>query len=144
MGARYVSFILGGGKYCIPVNQVVQILRHENVLDIPKAPRFVAGVVNLRGDIVPVVDLRERFGIAKPQDKKRERIVVTSLGGRPYGLLVDEVRELVDIPDEEITPDAGAAFGERPEFIRAAARRGDSLVFFLDLERVLSAEGAKA
>ena len=143
MGARYVSFVLGGGKYCIPVSLVVQILRHENVLDIPKAPRFVAGVVNVRGDIIPVVDLRERFGIPKPQDRKRERIVVTSQAGRTYGLLVDEVRELVDIGDEEITPDAGAAFGQRPEFISAVARRGDTLVFFLDLERVLSAEGEK-
>lgn len=144
MGTRYVSFILGGGKYCIPVGQVAQILRHENVLDIPKAPRFVAGVVNLRGDIVPVVDLRERFGVPKTQEKKKERIVVTSQGGRLYGLLVDEVRELVDIQDAEITPDAGSAFGQRPEFIRAAARRGDTLVFFLDLERVLSADGVKA
>lgn len=143
MGARYVSFILGGGKYCVPVGQIVHIMRHENVLDIPKAPRFVAGVVNLRGDIIPVIDLRERFGIAKPQDKKRERIIVISQSGRTYGLLVDEVRELVDIPDGEITRDAGAAFGERPEFIRAAARSGDSLVFFLDVERVLSTDGGK-
>jgi purine-binding chemotaxis protein CheW len=144
MAARYVSFVLGEGKYCVPVDRVVQILRHENVLDIPKAPRFVAGVVNLRGDIIPVVDLRERFGIPKPQDKKKERIVVTSQGGRTYGLLVDEVRELVDISGDEITQDAGAAFGQRPEFISAVARRGDTLVFFLDLERVLSAEGAKS
>jgi purine-binding chemotaxis protein CheW len=138
MGSRYVSFILGDGRYGIPVDQVVQILRHENVLDIPKAPRFVVGVVNLSGVIVPVVDLRERFGIARSQDRKKERIVVTTQAGRTCGFLVDEVRELVEFEEGDIRKDEGTERGARPEFISAMAKRGDALVLFLDLQRVLS------
>lgn len=65
MRKRYVSFTLGTGRYCIPVDQVVQILRPENILEVPKAPPFVDGVINLRGDVIPIVNLRARLGIRR-------------------------------------------------------------------------------
>ena len=102
MRKRYVSFSLAGGRYCIPVDQVLQILRLEDLIQIPKPPPYVEGVINLRGDIIPVVSLRARLEItggeaAAPgaQDQRKRRVVITRVGGKPYGLDVDEVRQRI-------------------------------------------------
>jgi purine-binding chemotaxis protein CheW len=144
MGKRYVSFSLGSGSYCIPVDRVLQILRLENLLEIPKPPPYVEGVINLRGEIIPVVNLRERLEIARqeraaPKDSRRRRVIITRVGARTYGLDVDEVREIVDIEDAGITSDATMLFGARADFILGIARREEQLYMMLDLARVFSA-----
>lgn len=145
MGKRYVSFSLAAGSYCIPVDQVLQILRLENLLEIPKPPPYVEGVINLRGDIIPVVNLRERLEIArtekgelKPSDPHKRRVIITRVGTRSYGLDVDEVREIVDIDEAGITSDATMLFGARADFILGIARHEESLFMLLDLSRVFS------
>ncbi|MGA2480631.1 MAG: chemotaxis protein CheW [Spirochaetia bacterium] len=146
MGKRYVSFSLASGSYCIPVDQVLQILRLENLLEIPKPPPYVEGVINLRGEIIPVVNLRERLEIApqehaapKGGDGRKRRVIIARLGTRSYGLDVDEVREIVDIDDAGITSDATMMFGARADFIIGIARRDEHLYMLLDLARVFSA-----
>jgi purine-binding chemotaxis protein CheW len=139
LGKRHVSFSLGSSSYCVPVDQVVQILRFENILPIPKAPPYVVGVVNLRGDVLPVVDLRTRFGLAGDDQLRKRRIVVVQLGKRYYGMLVDEVKEIVELAQDAAAEDAASFFGERPEFVQAVARRGESLFLVLDLARIFSA-----
>ena len=146
MNKRYVSFSLAGGRYCVPVDQVLQILRLENLMEIPKAPPYVEGVVNLRGDIIPVVSLRQRLGIQKDErgerrepDARKRRVVITRVGSRSYGLDVDEVREIVEIDDSSISTDATTMLGVRAEFVQGIARRDESLYILLDLPRVFSA-----
>jgi purine-binding chemotaxis protein CheW len=144
MGKRYVSFSLASGSYCIPVDQVLQILRLENLLEIPKPPPYVEGVINLRGDIIPVVNLRQRLEIAPQEpaagaDTRKRRIIIARVGTRSYGLDVDDVREIVDIEDAGITSDATMLFGARAEFILGIARREEHLYMMLDLSRVFSA-----
>jgi len=150
MKARYLSFIVGTGRYCVPVDQVIQIVRPEGVLRVPTAPGFVTGVINLRGDVVPVVDLTKRLGMpgetalppAGGRNAARARIVVTTVGSRSCGLAVDEVREIVDIDEsEESDGESGTPEDEsaRRQFIRGAAYRDGSLFLILDLQRVLSA-----
>lgn len=153
MRNRYVSFSVGSGRYCIPVDQVVQIVRPENILDVPKAPSYVDGAINVRGDVIPVVNLRARLGIRQEArgeragspasaDRKgaaRARIVVTRVGSRSCGLAVDEVSEIVDIDDEGIQSDASEAPGKHPELLRGIARRDSAAYFVLDLPRVVSA-----
>jgi purine-binding chemotaxis protein CheW len=141
MGRRYVSFTLGSGRYCVPVDEVLQILRHENVMEIPKAPPFVEGVINLRGDVVPVVNLRERLSVAGDAEAKKPRIVVTQVEGRMYGLAVDEVRDVVEIDDAAVHDDQGSPFGVCSEFIRGIAKRGDSLYMVLDLPGIFRSGG---
>ena len=103
VGRRFVSFGIGGSRWCFPVAAVVQIVRHENVHDLPNAQAPVAGVITLHGDVVPVVDLRERLALEPSSDDgaggKKRRILVVRLAGRAYGILVDEVRELVDLEE---------------------------------------------
>jgi purine-binding chemotaxis protein CheW len=143
MRKRYVSFALGGGRYGVPVDQVVQILRLEGLIEIPKPPPFVMGVLNMRGDIIPVVSLRARLELpadkaARPAvDPRKRRVVITRVGGRPYGLDVDEVREIVEFDDGAIT-EAASAFGGRAEFLLGIARREEELYMILDLARVLA------
>ncbi len=141
MGKRHVSFILGAGSYCVPVDQVVQILRNENVLAIPKAPPFVVGVVNLRGDVLPVVDLRTRLGMPADEGIRRRRIIVVQLAKRSYGMLVDEVKEIVELEEDAVTEEAATLFGVRAEFVRAVARRGQGMYLLLDLPRIFSSGG---
>jgi len=139
MKARYLSFILGTGRYCVPIEQVMQIVRPEGILRVPTAPSFVTGVISLRGDVIPVVDLKQRLGIAAAaspppaagRSASRARIVVISAGNRSCGLAVDEVREIVDI-DEKTEEPAGR------QFIRGAAHRDGGLFLILDLQRVLA------
>jgi len=143
MNKRYVSFSLAGGRYCIPVDQVLQILRLENLMEIPKAPPYVEGVVNLRGDIIPVVGLRQRLEIQREDrrepDPRKRRIIIVRVGTRSYGLDVDEVREIVEIDDSSVATDATTVLGVRAEFVTGIARRDDSMYILLDLPRVFSA-----
>jgi purine-binding chemotaxis protein CheW len=103
VGRRFVSFGIGGSRWCLPVADVVQIVRHENVHALPHAEAPVTGVITLHDDVVPVVDLRARLASECSADTqtaaKKRRILVVRLGGRPYGVLVDEVRELVDLEE---------------------------------------------
>ena len=143
MGKRYVSFSLAATRYCVPVDQVMQILRLENLIEVPKPPPYVEGVINLKGDIVPVVSLRARLEIAAPglpvqRDPRKKRIIITRMGGRMYGLDVDEVNEVVDIDEAGISQDATTLMGVRAELILGIARgAGDVLYLVLDLPHVL-------
>ncbi len=154
MRNHYVSFSVGSGRYCVPVDQVVQIVRPENILDVPKAPSYVDGAINVRGDVIPVVNLRARLGLrpearveraaagAASTDRKaasRARIVVTRVGNRSCGLAVDEVSEIVDIDDDGIQSDASEARAKHPELLRGIAHRDSTPYFVLDLPRVVSA-----
>ncbi len=132
-GGRFVSLLLGATGFCIPVDQVLQIVRRENVLGIPKAPPFVTGVINLRGDVVPVIDLHVRLGIPDVGGR-RKRIVVVGLGSRSYGLMVDEVREIVEAAEDELVEEPSA----RSEFTRGFIRRGEGSLHVLDLSRIVS------
>jgi purine-binding chemotaxis protein CheW len=146
MGKRYVTFALAAGRYCVPVDQVHQIIRLENLIPIPKPPPYVEGVINLRGDIIPVIDLGNRLGIPPATrtgpiepEQRRRRVIIVRLGARSYGLDVDEVREIVDIDEATITGDATTLFGARAEFVLGIARREESVYIVLDLPQVLAA-----
>jgi purine-binding chemotaxis protein CheW len=142
MSTRHVSFVLAGGSYCLPVDRVVQILRNENVLHVPKAPPFVVGVVNLRGDVIPVLDLRMRLGLPAEDSGRRRRILVAQLGKRSYGLLVDEVREIVELEEGAVSEDSATLFGARSPYVSAVARKGEALYLLLDLAAALAPQQA--
>jgi purine-binding chemotaxis protein CheW len=145
MGKRYVSFSLAEARYCIPVDEVMQILRLENLIAIPKPPPYVEGVINLKGDIVPVVSLFTRLEISAAEgapakiqpDPRKRRVLIIRLGSRSYGLDVDEVNEIIDIDEAAIEHDATTLLGVRAELISGIARRGDALYMVLDLPKVL-------
>lgn len=144
MGRRFVSFGIGDSRWCLPVAEVVQIVRHENVHALPHADAPVMGVITLHDDVVPVVDLRERLAPppaagALAADRKR-RILVVRLGGKPYGILVDEVRELVDLEEHR---DAEAA-APLADYAAGSASRDAETLPILDLGRAMQGGGRPA
>jgi purine-binding chemotaxis protein CheW len=146
MRTRHLSFVLGTDRYCVPVDQVMQIVRPEGILQVPTAPAFVSGVINIRGDVVPVVDLKARLGInGTPDDApagsrvaSRSRIIVVTAGNRSCGLAVDEVREIVDIDESLDRVEAPAETEARTQFVRSVAHRDGGPFRILDLQRVIS------
>jgi len=138
-----VSFGIGGSRWCLPVADVVQIVRNENVHALPHAQAPVAGVITLHDDVVPVVDLRERLAAERPADaavaEKRRRILVVRFGGKTCGILVDEVRELVDLEEHR---DAGAA-APLADCAAGSASRGEVSLPILDVVRAMQGGGGR-
>jgi purine-binding chemotaxis protein CheW len=138
MSRKFVGFTLDRVRYGIPVDTVVQIIRDEHVIPVPTGPLFVAGVLNLRGEVIPIVDLRHRFGLAAAKEIKKRRIIVVRIDERNYGLLVDSVREILDIEDERVSTEATSLFGIKLEFVLGYAKVEDELLVLLDIAKVLT------
>ncbi len=133
---QFLSFRVGGEEYAIDILSVQEIRGHTAITTLPQTAPWVRGAMNLRGVIVPVFDLQQRFG-AGPVDYNRfSVIIVVSLGGRQVGLLVEGVNDVIDLPPEVIEPppDMGAASG--PSFVQGLGRHGERLLILLDLQQV--------
>jgi purine-binding chemotaxis protein CheW len=146
MTTHYVSFLLGADRYCVPVDEVVQIVRPEGILRVPKAPSFISGVINIRGDVIPVIDLKARLGVRGTSERdsaggrsaSRARIIVITAGNRSFGLAVDEVREIVDIDESLDRTEMPLENPARAPFIHGAAAHDGGTFLILDLLRVIS------
>ncbi len=138
MGEKYVVFQIGEGHYSIPLEEVSQIIRYENVTDVPTAPAFVDGVINVGGDVIPVVNLRTRFALKRVEITRKSRVIIVQKQDTRYGLLVDNVREILDLDQDSVAPEAASVFGMKSEFVRGIAKIRDYLLVLLDIFKVLS------
>lgn len=138
---QLVTFRLGQEEYAVNVAQVQEIVRLTTITAVPRSASYVEGVVNLRGRIVPVIDLACRFGLARRERSKTSRIVITEVGGRTVGMLVDAVSEVLRLEAGAIdaTPEMLQA-GIRADFITGIGKLDGRLLIMLDLPRVLSAQ----
>jgi purine-binding chemotaxis protein CheW len=141
---QYLTFSLSGGEYAIAVLRVREIIEHEPVTRVPSTPDFVRGVINLRGRVVPVVDLALKFGLEPNPVTKRTCIVIVeaeSGGDRVVmGVLADAVNQVVAFGAEEIEPPPSFGTPIRVDFLAGLGKLGDAFVLILDTDRVLSAE----
>ncbi|HOW64689.1 MAG TPA: chemotaxis protein CheW [Candidatus Paceibacterota bacterium] len=142
---KYLTFILGDEYYGIPVLKVREIIRLVPITLVPQMPEFIKGVVNLRGKIIPVVDLRLRFQLPNVQDTERTCIVVVqvAMAGRNHtamGLIVDAVEEVINIApgDIEETPDFGTKLDT--EYLLGMAKVKGKVKALLDIDRVIAAD----
>lgn len=110
------------------------------VTRVPNAPHHVDGVINLRGKVIPIIDLRCRFGMPRKEHDKHTRIVVVELSGRVLGFVVDAVREVLRIPRSVTEPPPSITGGVNEEYITAVGKLEDRLLILLDLEKVLGAD----
>ncbi len=141
-GARpYVIFRLGAEEYGLSIARVSSIIRYEIATPVPKAPHAVLGVINMRGRVIPIVDLCERLGRGKLVPSVRSRIIVVEAEAGSVGLAVDEASEVVAIPADSIgtAPDA-ALSAQTAEMIEGVADRAGRLVILLDLDRTVPRE----
>ena len=135
---QVVSFALGSEEYGVDIAQVQEINRMVAITHVPRAPHFMEGVINLRGQLIPIIDLRTRFGMPRTEHTKNTRIVVTEIGSKRVGMVVDSVSEVLRIPVEQIEDAPDLVAGVDTEYIRGVGKMGDRLIIMLDLGRVIS------
>ena len=141
---QLVSFNIGEEEFGVEILRVQEINRMMDVTRVPNAPEFVEGVINLRGKVIPVVDLRRRFGMESKQHDKNTRIIVVELAGKVVGFVVDAVREVLRIPRGVTEPPPALGGSTKDDYITAVGKLDDRLLILLDLEKVLSDGELKA
>jgi len=137
---RWVTFRLENEKYGINVMQVQEVLRVTEIAPVPGAPEYVLGIINLRGNVVTVIDTRKRFGLVSKDVDDATRIVIIEADEQVVGILVDSVAEVVDlrISDIETAPNVGTE--ESAKFIQGVASQEGELLIIIDLNRLLTDE----
>lgn len=134
-----VTFNLGE-QYGVPINQVQEIVRVGAITKVPNSPPFMDGVINLRGRVLPVLNLRKRLGIEEKPVTKASRIIVTEVGPKVIGLLVDAVSHVVKVPTESIDEAPEEVLDISTDFITGVCKLPRALVILLDLEKLLKRE----
>lgn len=141
---QYLTFIVAGEVFGIAIAHIKEILEHRDPTPVPMMPPFMRGVINLRGKVVPVVDLSARFYQQPGQTTRRSCFVILELNqeaaGQEIGVLVDAVSAVVDIPDEHIEPPPHFGARLRADFISGMGRMGERFVILLEVDKVLSIE----
>jgi purine-binding chemotaxis protein CheW len=135
---QVVSFKLGPEEYGVDIAQVQEINRMVTVTNVPRAPAFMEGVINLRGQLIPIIDLRTRFGMPRAEHTKNTRIVVTEVGTKRVGMVVDSVSEVLRLPLDAIEPAPDMISGVDTEYIRGVGKMNDRLIILLDLAKVVT------
>lgn len=141
---QLVTFVVGEEEFAVPILAVQEINRMMQITRVPQSPPFVEGVVNLRGKIIPVVDLRKRFGLADKENTGDNRIVVVEVSGRVIGFLVDRVNEVLRIHSKIIEPPPPMVCGIDSEYVQSVGKLDDRLLILLDLERLFAGEEVAA
>jgi purine-binding chemotaxis protein CheW len=140
---QFVSFVIAGEEFGVNILTVQEIIRPVEITRVPHAPDFVEGVINLRGRILPVIDLRTRFGFPSREQDDDMRIVVVEIGAQTIGFMTDSVQEVLRVDVTSIEPAPEIAVGIDAGYLRGVAKLEDRLLILLELENILSADEAK-
>jgi purine-binding chemotaxis protein CheW len=135
---RWVTFRLDNELYGINVLQVQEVLRYSEIVPVPGAPDFVLGIINLRGNVVTVIDTRKCFGLAPHETDDATRIVIIESGKQVAGLLVDSVAEVVNIMSSQVesAPDVGTT--ESAKYIQGIANHNKEILILVDVDKLLT------
>ncbi|HEY8484285.1 MAG TPA: chemotaxis protein CheW [Longimicrobiales bacterium] len=137
-GGKYLTFFLAGEEYGVEILKVHEIIGLLPITRVPRTPEFIRGVINLRGRVIPTVDLRLKFGMPMQEPTDQTCIVVVQVGGVQFGLIVDRVSEVLDIAEADVEdpPNFGADVDTR--FLLGVAKTAGRVRLLLDIDRVLS------
>ncbi len=137
---QFVSFTIGEETYGVPVLRVQEIVGISEITHVPKTLPFVKGVINLRGSVVPVIDMRKKFKMDKREYDATTVIIVVEISGRHIGMIVDSVSDVLNIPVKSIqdTPHFSAKI--ETDFIEAIGQTKDELVIILDVEKIITSD----
>lgn len=141
---QLVSFVLAGEEFAVDILAVQEINRMMDLTRVPQSPPEVEGVINLRGKIIPVVDLRKRFGLPAAERTEQSRIVVVEINKRVLGFLVDRVNEVLRIDRSIVEPAPRMVCSIESEFIAGVGKLEDRLLILLDLEKLFTHETVNA
>lgn len=141
-GRSVVAFRVAGQDYAIEITTVREIRGWTPATALPHAPAHVRGVINLRGQVVPILDLATRLGLPEPEPDPRHVVVIVTLGDRVQGLLVEAVSEILDVPEEAFHP--SPEIDGDSDLVPAVVTLGDRMLRYLDLRAVLGTGGVAA
>lgn len=140
---QFVVFKLGNEKYCIDILNVAGITECERITKVPDAPSYVLGVMSLRGDIIPIVDLKKKFKLKHVSDTEADRIILINLNDKTLGFLVDEANQVVKIQSEDIDPTPDILKGKDKDYISGIGKIDGEMYIILELEKVLAEDEAQ-
>ncbi len=146
--AQYLTFTLDQERYAVDIAKVREVLEFTTVTRVPRTPAYMRGMINLRGNIVPVIDLRLKLGLSRTERTVDTCIVITEVEveGQPtvLGALADSVQEVIDVDAASIAPPPRMGTRVHTDFIRGMAKREDQFLVLLDIDRVLSEDDLRA
>lgn len=135
---QWVTFRLAGETYGVNVMQVQEVLRYTEIAPVPGAPEYVLGIINLRGNVVTVIDTRNRFGLSSGEVTDNTRIVIIEAEGHVIGIMVDSVAEVVYLRQSEIETAPNVGNDESAKFIQGVCHKNDELLILIELDKLLS------
>lgn len=137
---QLISFTVGAEEYGLELLRVKEVIRMRRITWLPKAPPCVKGIINLRGEVIPIVDLRERFGLDTQEKTAMTRVIVVEVEGKPVGMVVDSASQVVRVSADQFEPPPTVMGEGSRDFITAVGKTGDRLIIMIDVDRILSAE----
>lgn len=139
-GGKFLTFFLAGTEYGISISNVMEIIGLMDIRSIPYMPDFIKGVINLRGSIIPAIDLRLKLGI-EPEDYTKESvIIIVKIIDYKMGLIVDRISEVSDIAERDIVPSPEFGSGINTDYILGLSQSEGKVIFFLNIEKLISSE----
>jgi purine-binding chemotaxis protein CheW len=141
---QYLTFKLGDEVYAVDISKVREVLDFTSVTKVPRTPEFMRGVINLRGSVVPVVDLRVKFGMDKTESSVNTCIIITEVTvdneTAVLGALADSVQEVIDLDAEHIQPAPRIGTKLKTEFIKGMGKQNDRFMIILDVDKIFSTD----
>lgn len=135
---QWVTFNLAGETYGVNVMQVQEVLRYSEIAPVPGAPSYVLGIINLRGNVVTVIDTRHRFGLTDGEVSDNTRIVIIEAESHVVGIMVDSVAEVVYLRQSEIETAPNVGNEENAKFIQGVCHKNDELLILIELDKLLT------
>ena len=132
-----MTFQVGNEEFGISIRHVTEIIGLQKITDVPDMPDFIKGVINLRGKVIPVMDVRTRFNLEPREYDDRTCIVVVNINDKAVGLVVDRVSEVADIPESQVEPPAQIGSGTSSRYILGMGKIGEEVKILLDVDKLL-------
>lgn len=143
LSGRFLTFLVGKETYGIEIRFVTEIVGMQVITEMPEMPDYIKGIINLRGQIIPVMDVRLRFGKQPQEYTERTCVIVIECNRIPLGLIVDSVSEVLAIPEENIAQLPSIHAGQHNKFVKNIGKVESSVVLLIDCEKLMSAEEYK-
>lgn len=140
LNSQVVSFRLANEEYGLDIMTVQEIILMGAITQIPEVPPYIRGLINLRGKVIPIVDLRKRFGLDAAENSEHTRIIVVNAGRHTFGIVVDAVSEVLRIEGNQVEPPPAGLLGLEQAYIKGLVKMEEKIMILLNLESVLSKE----
>jgi purine-binding chemotaxis protein CheW len=135
---KFAVFRMGDEVFGIEIERVVEILKSQKTYTLPELPEFLSGVITVRGEVVPLLDLRRRFNIASTF--KKERVMIVRYDNEKIGIVVDEVKEITSLDTKDITRPPSIFKGLKKKYLTGLGKKGDMIIIILNLDDLLTSE----